>query len=91
MTDFILMSRSTSYMFITGPEVIKSVTREEVSFEELGGADVHMEKSGVAHLEAEGDEAVLDLIKRLLSYLPQNSREKPPRPRGQGPRRPGDP
>ena len=51
MTDFILMSRGTSYMFITGPEVIKSVTKEEVTFEELGGADVHMEKSGVAHLE----------------------------------------
>ena len=78
MTDFVLMSRKTSYMFITGPEVIKSVTREEVSFEELGGADVHMEKSGVAHLEAEGDQAVLDLIKKLLSYLPQNNREKPP-------------
>ncbi len=78
MTDFILMSRGTSYMFITGPEVIKSVTREEVTFEELGGADVHAQISGVAHLEAEGDEAVLDLIKELLSYLPQNNREKPP-------------
>ena len=78
MTDFVLMSRGTSYMFITGPEVIKSVTREEVSFEELGGADVHAQVSGVAHLEAEGDEAVLDLVKKLLSYLPQNNREKPP-------------
>ena len=78
LTDFVLMSRGTSYMFITGPEVIKSVTREEVSFEELGGADVHAQVSGVAHLEAEGDEAVLDLVKKLLSYLPQNNREKPP-------------
>ncbi len=78
MTDFILMSRGTSYMFITGPEVIKSVTREEVTFEELGGADVHAQISGVAHLEADGDEAVLDLVKELLSYLPQNNREKPP-------------
>ncbi|AEB12382.1 acyl-CoA carboxylase subunit beta [Marinithermus hydrothermalis] len=78
MTDFILMSRGTSYMFITGPEVIKSVTREEVTFEELGGADVHAQKSGVAHLEADGDEAVLELIRELLSYLPQNNREKPP-------------
>ncbi|MCL4455659.1 MAG: acyl-CoA carboxylase subunit beta [Deinococcus sp.] len=77
MTDFVLMSRGTSYMFITGPEVIKSVTREEVSFEELGGADVHNMKSGVAHLEADGDEAVLDLVKKLLSYLPQSDREKP--------------
>jgi acetyl-CoA carboxylase carboxyltransferase component len=78
MTDFILMSQGSSYMFITGPEVIKSVTREVVSFEELGGADVHNQKSGVAHLEAEGDARVLDLVKRLLSYLPQNAREKPP-------------
>ncbi len=78
ITDFVIMSRGTSYMFITGPEVIKSVTREEVSFEELGGADVHAKVSGVAHLEADGDKAVLDLIKALLSYLPQNNREKPP-------------
>ena len=78
MTDFILMSRGTSYMFITGPEVIKSVTKEEVTFEELGGADVHMEKTGVAHLEGKDDKEVLDLVKKLLSYLPQNSREKPP-------------
>jgi acetyl-CoA carboxylase carboxyltransferase component len=77
MTDFVLMSRR-AYMFITGPEVIKSVTKEEVSFEALGGADVHMEKSGVAHLEGEDDREVLDLIKKLLSYLPQSSRERPP-------------
>lgn len=78
MTDFVLMSKGSSYMFITGPEVIKSVTREEVSFEELGGADVHNIQSGVAHLEAEGDAAVLDLIQRLVSYLPQSAKERPP-------------
>ncbi|MER3443717.1 MAG: methylmalonyl-CoA carboxyltransferase [Meiothermus sp.] len=78
MTDFILMGKGTSYMFITGPEVIKSVTREEVTFEQLGGSEIHTAKSGVAHLEAEGDEGVLDLIKQLLSYLPQNAKERPP-------------
>jgi len=88
ITDFVLMSRGTSYMFITGPEVIKSVTREEVTFEELGGADVHAGVSGVAHLEAEGDRAVLDLIKDLLSFLPQNNRERPPlKPNGDPPDR----
>ncbi|MFC4427740.1 acyl-CoA carboxylase subunit beta [Deinococcus navajonensis] len=78
LTDFILMSRGTSYMFITGPEVIKSVTREEVTFDTLGGADVHTRRSGVAHLAYDGDEAVLDGIRDLLSYLPQNAREQAP-------------
>ncbi|WP_027482244.1 acyl-CoA carboxylase subunit beta [Deinococcus pimensis] len=78
LTDFVVMSRGTSYMFITGPEVIKSVTREEVTFDELGGADVHNKKSGVAHLEGEGDAEVIALVRELLSYLPQNAREKPP-------------
>lgn len=78
LTDFVLMSKGKSYMFITGPEVIKSVTREEVTFEELGGSEVHTAKSGVAHLECEGDQGVLDTIKKLLVYLPQNAREKPP-------------
>ncbi|RMH55941.1 MAG: acyl-CoA carboxylase subunit beta [Deinococcus-Thermus bacterium] len=78
LTDFVLMSKGTSYMFITGPEVIKSVTREEVSFEELGGSAVHSQKSGVAHLEREGDAGVLEAIRKLLTYLPQNAREKPP-------------
>jgi len=83
LTDFIVMSRGSSYMFITGPEVIKSVTREEVTFDQLGGADVHTRKSGVAHLEADGDEAVLGRIRDLLAFLPQNAREKPPlRPTG---------
>lgn len=78
LTDFILMSEGSSYMFITGPEVIKSVTREEVSFDELGGAGVHTRKSGVAHLALPGDEAVLAGVRQLLGYLPQNAREKPP-------------
>ncbi len=78
ITDFVLMSKGNSYMFITGPEVIKAVTREEVTFEQLGGSEVHTTKSGVAHLERDGDYAVLDTIKQLLSYLPQNAKEKPP-------------
>lgn len=78
MTDFVLMARGSSYMFITGPEVIKSVTKEEVTFEELGGADVHGRLSGVAHLEADGDEAVLQQLRELLTYLPQSARELPP-------------
>jgi acetyl-CoA carboxylase carboxyltransferase component len=78
LTDFVLMSRGTSYMFITGPEVIRSVTKESVSFEELGGADVHNRKSGVAHFEADDDLGVIATIRELLSYLPQSAREKPP-------------
>ncbi len=78
LTDFVLMSRGSSYMFITGPEVIRSVTKEDVSFEDLGGADVHNRKSGVAHLEADDDAGVLVKIRELLSYLPQSAREKPP-------------
>ncbi|MCS7069360.1 MAG: acyl-CoA carboxylase subunit beta [Meiothermus sp.] len=78
ITDFVLMSKGNSYMFITGPEVIKSVTHEEVTFEQLGGSEVHTAKSGVAHLECEGDQGVLDTIKQLLVYLPQNAKEKPP-------------
>jgi methylmalonyl-CoA decarboxylase subunit alpha len=78
LTDFVLMARGTSYMFITGPEVIKSVTREDVTFEQLGGADVHSRKSGVCHLEGENDRDVLEKIKLLLSYLPSSAREQPP-------------
>lgn len=77
MTDFVLMARGTSYMFITGPEVIKSVTNEQVTFEELGGADVHNRVSGVAHIEAEDDKEVLASIRELLAYLPQSARAKP--------------
>lgn len=78
LTDFILMSGGSSFMFITGPEVIKSVTREEVTFDQLGGADVHTRKSGVAHLAYDGDEEVLKGVRKLLSYLPQNAHERPP-------------
>ena len=78
MTDFILMTKETSHMFITGPDVIKEVTREEVSFEELGGAMTHASKSGVAHFAAEDEEHCLGLIRELLSYVPQNNLEDPP-------------
>jgi methylmalonyl-CoA decarboxylase subunit alpha len=78
LTDFVLMAKGSSYMFITGPEVIKSVTREDVSFEELGGAYVHTHKSGVAHLEGENDRDVIEKIKQLLAFLPQSAKEKPP-------------
>jgi acetyl-CoA carboxylase carboxyltransferase component len=78
MTDFILMTKQTSHMFITGPRVIKEVTREEVTFEELGGAMTHASKSGVAHFAAENEEHGLALIRQLLSYIPQNNLEDPP-------------
>lgn len=78
LTDFIIMVEGTSHMFITGPEVIKAVTREEVSFEELGGAMTHNVKSGVAHFAAEDEEGAIRLIKKLLSFLPQNNMEDPP-------------
>ena len=78
LTDFVFMARGTSNMFVTGPDVVKSVTHEEVSFEELGGADVHAEKSGVCHVVAESEMDVLYLIRKLLSFLPQNNMENPP-------------
>ena len=74
LCDFIVQVEKTSYVFITGPAVIKEVTGEEVSFEELGGAKVHSTKSGVVHLAAKDDRNCLDLIKGLLDYLPQNNR-----------------
>ncbi len=78
LTDFIIMVRKSSYMFITGPDVVKAVTHEEVSFEELGGADVHSEVSGVCHLAADSEADALYLIRKLLSYIPQNNMEDPP-------------
>ena len=78
MTDFIFMVKNTSYMFITGPDVIKSVTGEEITFEDLGGAMAHNMKSGVAHFACESDSDAIDQIKRLLSYLPNNNMEDPP-------------
>ncbi|MBI2890355.1 MAG: acyl-CoA carboxylase subunit beta [Nitrospirae bacterium] len=78
MTDFIVMVRDTSYMFVTGPDVIKTVTREDVSKEKLGGAEAHANLSGVAHLVAEDDQACLDLLRELLTFIPQNNMEDPP-------------
>ena len=78
MTDFIFMVRGSSFMFITGPEVVKTVTHEEVTFEELGGADVHAELSGVCHVVADTEANTLFLVRKLLSYLPQNNMEDPP-------------
>ncbi len=79
ITDFNIMVQGTSYMFITGPDVIKSVTHEEVTKEELGGAMAHASVSGVAHFAASDDRAALRLIRELLSYLPSNNMEDPPR------------
>jgi acetyl-CoA/propionyl-CoA carboxylase carboxyl transferase subunit len=79
LTDFVFMVRDTSHMFITGPQVIETVTGEEVTFEELGGADTHTGTSGVAHQAVAEEEAALDQIRRLLSYLPSNNVEDPPR------------
>ncbi|MCC6148140.1 MAG: acyl-CoA carboxylase subunit beta [Anaerolineaceae bacterium] len=78
ITDFIIMTKNTSHMFITGPEVIKSVTGEEVDFETLGGASTHASISGVAHFAAENEEHALETARILLSYLPSNNLEQPP-------------
>ncbi len=78
LTDFIIMSEKSSYMFVTGPKVTKTVTGEEISTENLGGSEVHGTKSGVAHFIAEDEEEGLMLIRKLLSYLPQNNLEEPP-------------
>ena len=77
MTDFTLMVENTSYMFVTGPNVVKTVTNESVTSEELGGASTHSTKSGVTHLTAPNDVACLQQLRDLLSYLPQNCEEKP--------------
>ncbi len=78
MTDWVFMVKNSSYMFITGPQVIKSVTGEEITFEDLGGAMTHNEKSGVAHFACEDDEDAINQIKKLLSYIPSNNMEDPP-------------
>jgi acetyl-CoA carboxylase carboxyltransferase component len=78
MTDWVFMVKKSSYMFITGPDVIKAVTGEEISFEDLGGAKTHNEKSGVAHFACESDEDAINQIKELLTYLPSNNMEDPP-------------
>ncbi len=78
ITDFIFMARGTSFMFVTGPEVIRTVTHEEVTMEELGGADVHGQVSGVAHFVCDSDQQVLAGIRSLLSFLPLNNAADPP-------------
>ena len=78
LTDFIVMVDKTSYMFITGPDVVKSVLNEDVTFESLGGATVHSQVSGVSHFFAPDESSALQLVKTVLSYLPQNNLEDPP-------------
>src|SRR6185503_12141318 len=90
ITDFVVMVRNSSYMFITGPDVIKTVTHEEVSKEELGGAVTHNRQSGVAHFAANADRECLSLIRELLSFLPSNNLESPPVRETQDPADRGD-
>src|SRR5436853_4405922 len=78
ITDFVFMVKNTSYMFVTGPDVIKAVTHESVSAEELGGATTHGTTSGVAHFAADSEEECLALIRELLTFLPQNNVDDPP-------------
>jgi acetyl-CoA carboxylase carboxyltransferase component len=78
LTDFVFMVKDTSYMFITGPDVVKQVTHEDVTFEELGGATVHATKSGACHVVGENETQTLLLVREMLSYLPQNNMEDPP-------------
>jgi propionyl-CoA carboxylase beta chain len=78
LTDFIMMVENTSYMFVTGPNVVKTVTHEEVSSEELGGASTHSSKSGVAHFSCANEITLIEELKTLLSYLPQNCEEQAP-------------
>jgi len=78
ITDFIFMTRKTSYMFVTGPDVIKTVTHEDVTKEDLGGAMTHNSKSGVAHFTADDDEQAMIMIRELMSFLPSNNMEDPP-------------
>jgi acetyl-CoA carboxylase carboxyltransferase component len=78
LTDFIMMTEENSYMFVTGPKVVKTVTGEDISIEELGGAAVHARKSGVTHFMVENEEEGFLLIRKLLTYLPQNNLEEPP-------------
>jgi len=79
MTDFTIMVENSSYMFVTGPNVVKTVTNEEVTSEELGGASAHSTKSGVTHLTAQNDIDCINQVKTLLSFLPQNCEDKPVR------------
>ncbi|NLO72134.1 MAG: acyl-CoA carboxylase subunit beta [Porphyromonadaceae bacterium] len=78
LTDFILMTEDNSYMFVTGPKVVKSVTGEDITTQDLGGADVHARKSGVSHFKVENEKEGTMLIRKLISYMPQNNLEEPP-------------
>ena len=78
LTDYIIMVKDSSYMFITGPDVVKQVLNEDVTFEDLGGASVHASKSGVCHFVADDEAQSLTMVRELLSYLPQNNMEDPP-------------
>src|SRR5947208_3483352 len=79
ITDFTFMVRKTSYMFVTGPNVVKTVTHEDVSMEDLGGADTHNQSSGVAHFACDSEPACLQAIRDLFQYLPSNNVDEPPR------------
>ena len=78
LTDYIFMVENTSYMFVTGPNVVKTVTNEDVSSEDLGGASVHGTKSGVAHFTAPNEVSCLNQVKQILQYLPQNCEDPAP-------------
>ena len=78
ITDFVLMTKGTSYMFVTGPNVVKTVTHEEVTSEELGGAEVHASKSGVAHFGCDNEADAIKRVKKLMRYIPQNNIDEPP-------------
>jgi acetyl-CoA carboxylase carboxyltransferase component len=78
LTDFIMMAKNTSYMFVTGPKVVKTVTNEDVTVEDLGGASVHSTKSGVAHFAVDNEEDGMRILRELLSFLPSNNMEEPP-------------
>jgi len=78
ITDFIIMVKKTSYMFVTGPKVVKTVTHEDLTSEDLGGAEVHASKSGVAHFTAENDLEALEIVRKLMTFIPQNNAEEPP-------------
>ena len=78
LTDFIIMTEENSYMFLTGPKVVKTVTNEVVTEKDLGGAGIHTSKSGVAHFAAQNEESALQLIRKIISYIPQNNMEDPP-------------
>ncbi|MBA2563798.1 MAG: acyl-CoA carboxylase subunit beta [Gemmatimonadetes bacterium] len=85
ITDFVFMVRGTSHMFVTGPSVVKTVTHEDVTLDELGGADTHAARSGVAHVVADGEPELLRSVRDLLSFLPLNNREDPPAGSGRDP------